>query len=59
MFEFICDRVVPGCSHRDRADTEGGVRARALEHLRKHHGEFLDDDARAKALTVAMIAAPR
>jgi len=41
------------------AVTEDDVRTPAFAHLRSHHGDFLDDDVAAKALTLAIIAAPR
>lgn len=43
MFEFVCDRLIPGCSHRETGDTPEAVREKALIHLREHHGpEYVD-----------------
>jgi predicted small metal-binding protein len=43
MFEYVCDRLIPGCSHRETGDTPEAVREKALIHLEEHHGtEFLD-----------------
>jgi predicted small metal-binding protein len=46
MFEYVCDRFIPGCSHRETGDTPAAVREKALEHLHQHHGmEYLDGEA--------------
>ena len=43
MFEYVCDRLIPGCSHRETSDTPEAVREKALNHLHEHHGtEYLD-----------------
>jgi predicted small metal-binding protein len=43
MFEYVCERLVPGCSHRETADTPEAVREKALKHLHEHDGmEYID-----------------
>lgn len=44
MFEFICDRVIPGCEHKETGDTPERVREQAVVHLREHHDmAYLDE----------------
>jgi predicted small metal-binding protein len=38
VFEFICDRIIPGCTHRESDDAREAVRERAPAHLHAHHG---------------------
>ena len=43
MFEYVCDRLIPRCSHRDTGETPEAVREKALKHLHEHHDmEYLD-----------------
>ncbi len=43
MFEYLCDHLIPGCTHRETGDTPEAVRDKAIEHLHAHHGtEYLD-----------------
>ena len=37
MFEFVCDRILPGCSHKEKGDTPEAVREKAIAHLHEHH----------------------
>ena len=39
MRTFECGSLVPGCEWHTRADTDGEVVRRAVEHLRQSHGE--------------------
>lgn len=51
MFEFICDRVIPGCEHKERGDTPERAREKAIEHLHDHHDmSYIDDATNAKVL---------
>ncbi|MFO7547651.1 MAG: DUF1059 domain-containing protein [Acidimicrobiia bacterium] len=44
MFEFVCDRIIPGCTHKESGDTVEEVRELARTHLHEHHGmEYLDE----------------
>jgi hypothetical protein len=46
MFEYVCDRMIKGCSHRETGDTPEAVREKALIHLHEHHDmEYLDGSA--------------
>ena len=46
MFEFICDKVIPGCTHKETGDTPERVREKALQHLHEHHDmSYLDAQA--------------
>ena len=47
MFEFVCERVIPGCSHKETGDTPEAVREKAERHIHEHHGtEYLEGAAR-------------
>ena len=49
MYEFVCDRLIPGCDHRETGDTPEAVREKAMKHLHEHHGmEYIDGDTSAK-----------
>lgn len=55
MFEFVCDHIVPGCTHKETGDTPERVREKAVEHLHEHHGmEYLDPAATRLLDTVAI-----
>lgn len=57
MFEFVCDRVIPGCTHRETGDTPEAVREKALAHLHDHHGmDYIDEPVQAK-ITAAILGA--
>ncbi len=38
MKTFACDDVVPGCSARFTAETEGGILAQVADHAATEHG---------------------
>lgn len=45
MFEFFCEKVIPGCTHTETGGSEDEVRRKAEAHLRDHHHlHYLDDD---------------
>lgn len=45
MYEFVCDRIIPGCTHKDRGDTPEAVREKAIAHLREGHGmDYIDEE---------------
>jgi predicted small metal-binding protein len=44
MYEFVCDRIIPGCTHTETAATKEEAREKAEEHLREHHGQDVVDD---------------
>ena len=37
MFEFVCDRIIPGCTHEDRDESREQLLERATAHLKEHH----------------------
>lgn len=37
LFEFICDHIIPGCTHVDRDEDRDKLLERAGEHLKDHH----------------------
>ena len=37
VFEFVCDRIIPGCTHEDRDKSKEQLLERAAAHLREHH----------------------
>ena len=55
MFEFVCDHVVPGCTHRETGDTKERAMEKAREHLNEHHGmEYLDSNTTHLLETLAI-----
>ncbi|MFC2153133.1 DUF1059 domain-containing protein [Actinomycetota bacterium] len=41
----MCDRLIPGCSHKETGDTLQAAREKAIAHLHEHHGmDYIDDD---------------
>lgn len=49
MYEFVCDRVIPGCFHKETAKTMEEAREKARQHLREHHRlETLEDSQQVK-----------
>jgi len=44
VFEFICDRVIPGCTHEDRDESREQLLERAEAHLKEHHDLDHDDE---------------
>ena len=43
MYEFVCDRIIPGCDFKARAETHEKMKAKAVEHMRESH-EMTDLD---------------
>jgi predicted small metal-binding protein len=37
MFHFICDHIVPGCTHVDEDESRQELLERVANHLREHH----------------------
>jgi len=42
--KFICDRVIPGCTHEDRDESREQLLERAEAHLKEHHDLDHDDE---------------
>lgn len=50
MFTFVCERLVPGCTHEDTAESRAEAREKAIEHLEGYHRmEYLNDKRLADA----------
>lgn len=46
-YEYVCDKVNPGCKHRHIGDTREAVREEAIAHLEGHHGmQYIDSPMR-------------
>ncbi len=44
MFTYVCNRIVPGCSHEVTEESLEEARAKAIEHLEGYHKmEYLND----------------
>ena len=49
MYEFICDRLIPGCTHTETAETKEEAKKKARQHLTDHHRfETMDDSQQIK-----------
>ncbi len=38
IYDFICDRLIPGCTHEDHDKKKAQLAERAAAHMREHHG---------------------
>lgn len=50
MFEYICDHVIPGCSHKDEDESRESLTERAVAHLRDYHRVDPDHEPIAESL---------
>lgn len=50
MFRYICDHIVPGCTHKDSDADRDRLLERVGVHLREHHDLNHRDERIAKAL---------
>ena len=48
MFEFVCERLIPGCTAKVRGEDRDEVAARAENHMRDHHDRMPGADLRAE-----------
>jgi predicted small metal-binding protein len=37
LYEFICDRIIPGCTYEERGEKEEEVLEQAMIHFKEHH----------------------
>ena len=59
MFEFVCDRIIPGCTHVERGDTHEKVLEQAMDHLRERHGtEHIDESWEERVRGAVIISRP-
>jgi predicted small metal-binding protein len=38
MYEYVCDKIIPGCTTKITGDTPERTVELASEHLHEHHG---------------------
>lgn len=48
MFEFACERLIPGCTTKVQGEDEDDVITRAEQHMRDHHDRMTDAELRAE-----------
>jgi len=58
LFEFICDRIIPGCTHEDRDEDRDKLADRALRHSTEHHPDHHDRVAEALKATGIVFIRP-
>jgi predicted small metal-binding protein len=59
VYEFVCDRMIPGCTYTETSETEKEARKNARRHLEDHHRmEVLDDSTNAR-INMAVIGIHR
>lgn len=37
MYKFVCEHIVPGCTHTDEAESREELMERVAVHLDEHH----------------------
>ena len=42
MYEYVCDRIIPGCTYEERGDTSEAVREKAIELHEHHRMDYID-----------------
>lgn len=56
MFEFVCDRIIPGCSYTERGDTEEKLLEQAMDHLRERHNmEYIDKPLEGRLTSIGIL----
>jgi hypothetical protein len=58
MFEFICDHLIPGCTHEDRDEDRDKLVERALHHSEEHHPDQHDRLAQTLRTTGVVFIRP-
>lgn len=60
MYEFLCERIIPGCTYVEKDEDRLVVQERSAEHLRDHHSTERElDQIRERVINDAMIYLPR
>ncbi|MGF1616939.1 MAG: DUF1059 domain-containing protein [Acidimicrobiia bacterium] len=55
MFEFVCERIIPGCSFIERDDTEEKLLEQATDHLRERHSmDYIDKTLEGRLLSIGI-----
>lgn len=57
MYEFVCERIIPGCTVREKGDTPEALREKAIAHLHEHHDmSYIDKPLLEQIDTIAIRA---
>jgi predicted small metal-binding protein len=61
VYEFLCEHIIPRCTHRESGKDRQVVYEKALEHMREHHDDIDDpgEEVRDRVISEAMIYLPR
>lgn len=56
VFEFVCDRIIPGCRFVERDDTEEKLLEQAMDHLRERHNmDYIDKPLEGRLLSIGIL----
>lgn len=56
VFEFVCDRIIPGCTYTERGDTEEKLLEQAMDHLRERHNmDYIDKPLEGRLTSIGII----
>jgi len=58
-YEFLCDRIIPGCTHTEVADSEEEARKKATQHLKEHHRWETLDHHQTTRINMAVVGIHR
>lgn len=50
MFEYVCEHIVPGCTHTDKDESREKLMERVAVHLRQKHNLDYQADPIAETL---------
>jgi len=53
-YEFVCDRIIPGCTHVETAETEEQARKKGQDHMKDHHRWETLDQSQATRINMAI-----
>jgi predicted small metal-binding protein len=42
MFQFVCEKLIPGCTHTDEDEDREELLERATQHFKEHHDYDLE-----------------
>ncbi len=59
MYEFVCDRIIPGCTHKETAATEEEAKEKGRRHLVEHHRMESLDDSQQIRIDMAIVGIHR
>jgi predicted small metal-binding protein len=59
VYEFVCDRMIPGCTYTEPSETEKEARKNARRHLEDHHRMEVLDDSTSARINMAVIGIHR